>query len=1242
MKTTLISAAITLLTLLSSAKTTGQGVGKALNFDGINDYIQLNSPLNISSSSNTVEAWVQVPQVGTGGLTSTERVGIVLGAYNSSPHFNYEITTGGRVRIYWNSGEVNLTAPASTDIRDGKWHHIAYVRDATANEFRIYIDGIEVANSSSSGSNITMTAPHRIGRDNRTPGDHHFHGNMDEMRIWNYARTETEIRSTMCSFTSSTSSGLEHYLKFEGSDTLIFDEVTNQNIGVMQNFSGSGNSSNRVNSGAAVGNVSIYNYDIQNTPIIGLTSTNNGNLEAINIIGNIDGIHLYRADYPPATTNSAIQNITNNGVFYGVFPANGDSFEYDVTFDYNNFLDVQNPQEGQTILLRRQSASDASWLSGSDSLDTTAKILTEQNLTERREFILGQGQLITPSYPISDINNVDVNGEADSAGILCITKGIVLGTDLKPGAGYEFTIWDGEGIGVFNNSNVSGYSVQEGDSIEITGTVGQHNGLIRMQNVQTITLINSGNQLPAPKLSSTLNQSTNSDLLQINKLEITADLGSDQYSAYNGTDTVTLYIHPQTNVGDSSTLLVGDSLCEIVGIGYQNDPAAPFNSGYSIIPRYFADIDTTCGKAPPPPVLPTAFRFDGEDDYIQLPDTLTINNQSHTVEAWIKVPVTGTGNLDDGERVGIILGSYESRNQPDFNYEIFSNGAPRIWWNDGELNVTAGDEFDVRDNRWHHVAYVRSVEEDSFNIYLDGERVIALGTSGTNVSGSLPHRIGGDNRNTSGGPTFHGLMDELRIWNNARSLEEIRSLMCSTVPLQSHGLLHYYNLDSNNFNDLAGDLNGQEQNIFGSSGYLNSSAPIGDSSVYAHPDDFANEDITMQAGNRGYLNITNFNGFAKGVHIYRKDTVPYNQNGIFDLGNQDKYFGVWVSNINNFPFNFDVKYNFSAYPEAVIAANNLKLYLRESALSNIWTNSGATVDAANNNLVLSGAGFRKEYLLADFIQNPCTGIRDIKLDSAYFEGVIISWTGGSGVQKIQYGSQGFNLGNGTIVDSVSSPHTLSNLAGLTTYDIYVGDSCTSTSSINWVGPITIITPSQCAAPASMTLNEVSSSTATLNVTAAGSNDNWTTSRGPKGFNVNFGITRNFSGSSISFTGLSPETEYDVYIRADCDSLVSPWLGPVTFKTDSLQDTTGTYLNENQKAAEIKLYPNPTNGRINIECESKNPVKIKVLNSLGIVVYSDVKTENVTQINLPPNTPAGYYFLQVIDNGSVQNIKFLKL
>ena len=99
------------------------------------------------------------------------------------------------------------------------------------------------------------------------------------------------------------------------------------------------------------------------------------------------------------------------------------------------------------------------------------------------------------------------------------------------------------------------------------------------------------------------------------------------------------------------------------------------------------------------------------------------------------------------------------------NWSINSNGNIRVEWNDGQIDLTG--VTDLRDNIWHHLAFSRDLLTGQFYAYIDGENEpLTMHTSaGENLVFSTPHRIGADNR--SNPDNFHGLMDELQIWNRS-------------------------------------------------------------------------------------------------------------------------------------------------------------------------------------------------------------------------------------------------------------------------------------------------------------------------------------------------------------------------------------------------------------------------------------------------------------------------------------------
>lgn len=203
---------------------------------------------------------------------------------------------------------------------------------------------------------------------------------------------------------------------------------------------------------------------------------------------------------------------------------------------------------------------------------------------------------VSPMYPISAITTVDTNGVVDSNNVQCYTKGIVLGVNART-SGLQFTLWDDNaGIGTFSNSQDWGYTVNEGDSIIIGGTVGQFNGLTQM-NLDTVIHINSGNTIPSPSVVTTLDESTESQLVTLENLEVVSVGGGFNYNVdvTDGNNNFTVRILGNTNVSDSISFSVGDSLCSVTGIGGQIDNSSPYLSGYQLLPRYYTDVDTTCG-----------------------------------------------------------------------------------------------------------------------------------------------------------------------------------------------------------------------------------------------------------------------------------------------------------------------------------------------------------------------------------------------------------------------------------------------------------------------------------------------------------------------------------------------------------------------------------------------------------------------------------------------------------------------
>jgi len=71
--------------------------------------------------------------------------------------------------------------------------------------------------------------------------------------------------------------------------------------------------------------------------------------------------------------------------------------------------------------------------------------------------------------------------------------------------------------------------------------------------------------------------------------------------------------------------------------------------------------------------------------------------------------------------------------------------------------------------------------------------------------------------------------------------------------------------------------------------------------------------------------------------------------------------------------------------------------------------------------------------------------------------VTVTWAlnGDENSWQVQYGNQGFVIGSGTILASLSPTKTISGLLATVSYDFYVRSNCADNQNSGWVGPINV-------------------------------------------------------------------------------------------------------------------------------------------------------------------------------------------
>jgi hypothetical protein len=172
---------------------------QALSFDGTNDYVELTSSSWANHVNSTIMAWIRMSETfaSHGDALSIYWEGSMS---SSTPYYYLHVYENDAIRVSMrgNSGTIRYVE-GSTNISDGKWHHVSVVR--TGEDIRIYIDGVEESSYlTNNGGPINpgtfdiYTFGTRM-RSIEPSGTAFFNGSIDEVEIYNRALNESEVRA---------------------------------------------------------------------------------------------------------------------------------------------------------------------------------------------------------------------------------------------------------------------------------------------------------------------------------------------------------------------------------------------------------------------------------------------------------------------------------------------------------------------------------------------------------------------------------------------------------------------------------------------------------------------------------------------------------------------------------------------------------------------------------------------------------------------------------------------------------------------------------------------------------------------------------------------------------------------------------------------------------------------------------------------------------------------------------------
>ena len=185
--------------------------------------------------------------------------------------------------------------------------------------------------------------------------------------------------------------------------------------------------------------------------------------------------------------------------------------------------------------------------------------------------------------------------------------------------------------------------------------------------------------------------------------------------------------------------------------------------------------------------------FDGSDDNINFGNILSTPFVNFTVEFWCKADAIGGGVV-----IQLSAGSGEDEDENvSFNVNLQSGGEFQLFYEYGsgsnESNTTSS--FDLSADTWTHVAVVRDDSSGEAYFYKNGalvetETASNDPTGGTSADADLT--IGNNFANNNG---YNGELAHVRVWNTARTADEISHYYNRLVDSTHTGLVSYWKLD---------------------------------------------------------------------------------------------------------------------------------------------------------------------------------------------------------------------------------------------------------------------------------------------------------------------------------------------------------------------------------------------------------------------------------------------------------------
>jgi hypothetical protein len=185
-----------------------------INFDGVDDYVSTNlTGLNTGQKLHTIEAWVYLeePTAQNRSILSTN------GSSNGSLFWVVDANGTMRIGVLGFDSEISYT-----NFQKSQWTHLATVFNGTT--LTLYANGQQVGQPVNANSLNLQISNLTLG--NQLLQWTNFKGKIRDVRVWNTARTQTQIQANKDILLNGNETGLVTYYKGDATNTSLINSAT--------------------------------------------------------------------------------------------------------------------------------------------------------------------------------------------------------------------------------------------------------------------------------------------------------------------------------------------------------------------------------------------------------------------------------------------------------------------------------------------------------------------------------------------------------------------------------------------------------------------------------------------------------------------------------------------------------------------------------------------------------------------------------------------------------------------------------------------------------------------------------------------------------------------------------------------------------------------------------------------------------------------------------------------------------